>query len=84
MRVGAVFESHGRELGGGRVVDHDPAAERARLCRREQALEVALAELPGEPAGHEDRLALVGNSARHELVEHGGERLPSRVDLRAR
>ena len=58
-------------------------AEVPCLRRRQQALELAPPESTAETARDEDRLPLVGDAERRQLVEHGRERLGSRIDLRA-
>ena len=82
-RFGAVGESERDEIGIGRVVDDHAPAEVPCLRRRQQALELASPESTAETAGDEDRLTLVGDAERRQLVEHGRERVGSRIDLRA-
>jgi len=65
-------------------VDDDPASKRPRLGRRKQPFQIAPAELPRESAGHQDRLALVPDTARRQLVEDGRQRFAARIRLSAR
>ena len=83
-RIGVVRERDRDEIFCRGVVDEHATAVLARLGRRQQPLELALAELPGEATRDEDGLAVVGHAERRELGEHGRERLLPRVDLRSR
>ena len=82
-RFGAVGERERDEIGIGGVVDDHAPAEVPCLRRRQQALELASPESTAETAGDEDRLPLARDAERRQLVEHGRERLGSRIDLRA-
>ena len=82
-RFGAVGERERDEIGIGGVVDDHAPAEVPCLRRRQQALELASPESTAETAGDEDRLPLASDAERRQLVEHGRERLGSRIDLRA-
>ena len=82
-RFGAVGERERDEIGIGRVVDDHAPAEVPCLRRRQQALELASPESTAETAGDEDRLPLAGDAECRQLVEHGRERIGSRIDLRA-
>ena len=60
-RIGVVRERDRDEILCRGVVDEHATAVLARLGRRQQPLEVALAELPGEATRDEDGLAVVAS-----------------------
>ena len=66
-----------------RVVNEDGAAEGAGLRWRQQTFEIALTQLPAEPAGDENRLSLVPHADQLERSHRCCERLLTWILLSA-